>query len=179
MLQVEPFTTFGIGSLFAVAASRQLAHEARLTNPYFLTTMLFFSLFFVPAVCYLLVQHPGWETMFVFYPYLVDMDAPLRGYPVIPWAAGLIMVFLILLSLVSGGLGFVAAHGLIRRGKLKAAQALWMTAGLVTLGIVIFGWDGRGASRGGGTSAVAGAGGGVTPGRPPRYKASLLWGEKA
>ncbi len=148
MLQVDPFTTFALGSSFAVAAAKQLKNEENpFENKYYLKVLLFFSFLFVPAVSYLLVQHPGWETMFALHTYMIDVDTPGKGGMIIPASAGFMIAGLIISSLTTGTLGFYFAFRLIKKDNLKGAVLLCMVGLFLTLFVLVYGWDGTGLER--------------------------------
>jgi len=146
MVQVDVFWTFAIGSSFAVAASKQLKKEEKpLDNRYFLKTLLFLSILFVPSGAYLISQHPGWETMFALYPYLVDVENASRG--VIPQSAGILNVVFAMTNILCGILGFYLAFKFIKKDNMKAAHALWIFGYAAMLFILVVGWDGTGWER--------------------------------
>jgi hypothetical protein len=69
MVQVDVFWTYALGASFAASAGRQLKEEAGDGKPtfqsyYFVRTLLFLSILFVPSGVCLLWVVPGWETMF-------------------------------------------------------------------------------------------------------------------
>lgn len=143
MVQVDIFWTFAIGSSFAVAASKQLKKEEKpFDNRFFLKTLLFLSVLFVPSGAYLLTQHPGWETMFALYPYLVDLENAAKG--IIPRSAGLIVSLFAMSNILFGMLGFYLAYRLIQKNKMMAAHSLWIFGYFMMFFILIVGWDGTG-----------------------------------
>ncbi len=136
MLQVDPFTTFSLGAMFAITASKQLKQEEKpFQSKYFLIFIMFLSFFFVPAVSYLLIQYPGWETMFVLHPYIMDLDSVFKSSQkmMIPSSAGLILSGLIVSSMVTGSLGFCVATRFIQRDNLAVANLLWITGLTITV----------------------------------------------
>jgi len=146
MVQVDVLITFAIGSTFAIAAKDQLIEEVRpFHNKYFTLVLLYFSIIFVPIGVYLLARHPGWESMFLLYPYLVDVELAAKG--IIPASSGIIAAVLSTLYVLSGCAGYYIAYKFIRKGKAKLAHVLWIVAmGMVCL-ISIVGWDGTGFER--------------------------------
>ena len=63
MVQVDVFWSYGLGSSFALAASKQLAAERAakkglLDSPYFSKTLLFLSIVFAPSGCVAAVVLP-------------------------------------------------------------------------------------------------------------------------
>ncbi|MCP4673637.1 MAG: hypothetical protein GY857_20305 [Desulfobacula sp.] len=146
MLQADFFWSFAIGSSFAVAASNQLRNEEKFfENRYYSATLLFMGLFVVPAVTYLTIVYPGWETMYAIYPYLVDMDNSVSGkYPV---SAGLILVSIAVSFFLNCTLGFYLAFQCIKKDKMMTAHALWIFGYLMVVVVMLFGWDGTAWER--------------------------------
>ncbi len=82
MVQVDVFWSFALGAGFAAAAARQLKDDDKpFESVYFIKTLLFMSLIFVPSGVILLWGFPEWETMQV------------GSYKTIPaWLAGLFVL---------------------------------------------------------------------------------------
>ncbi len=133
MVQVDIFWSFGIGAGFAAAAARQLENEDKpFENKYFVKTLLYLSIFFVPSGATLLWGFPEWETMQV------------GRYETIPaWLTGLFTMT----NVTQGILGYWVAYRLIRAGNVYGA---WLMAGIgyfCMFFILVHGWDGMGYQR--------------------------------
>lgn len=148
MLQVDFFVTMTLGSSFAIAASEQLKREDKpFQNKYYFKVLLFLSFLFIPAVTYLIVQFPGWETMFVLHQYLTDLDSVNRGSVIVPPAAGFIVVAHILSTLSTGTFGFYVAFKLIKKDRIKGALIFCLTMLAVGIFVQVYGWDGTALER--------------------------------
>jgi hypothetical protein len=136
MVQVDVFWSYGLGSSFALAASKELAKERAagrglLESPYFAKTLLFLSALFAPSGAWLLWSFPSWETM----------HAGTRELP--GW---LVSVFAAT-NVTQGALGFAIVYILAARKKLWAAWLHWYFAYFAMFFILVHGWDGRGYQR--------------------------------
>lgn len=133
MVQVDIFWSFALGAGFAASAARQLAQEDKpFESKYFVKTLLYLSLFFVPSGATLLWGFPEWETMQV------------GTYKIIP--AWLVMLFT-LTNVTQGILGYWLAYRCIRAGKLYAALLLCLIGYFCMFFILVHGWDGTGYQR--------------------------------
>jgi len=134
MLQTDLFFSYGLASGLAIAASRKLKTEPHpLVNKYFLATILWLSLGFVPQILYLTLRFPAWESMFVV--------NNISGYP--PWFMSLYAIAVIIL----GALGFHVTNSLLKKEKtlVAAAQVVWSNVAAGFLATI--GWDGSGFRR--------------------------------
>ncbi|UCD84660.1 MAG: hypothetical protein JSU92_00285 [Deltaproteobacteria bacterium] len=134
MLQPDLLFSYGLSSGLAIAAGKKLKSEGcPWVNKYFITTVLWLSVCFVPQVLYLLWRFPAWESMFVA-----------KDYSDIP--AWLVAVYPIAI-LVLGALGFYVTYFFLVRDKPFAAvaQVIWSFGAAVFL--VTIGWDGTGYKR--------------------------------
>lgn len=134
MLQTDLFFSYGLASGLALAAKNKLKMEPdALVNKYFLATILWLSLLFVPQILYLLKRFPAWESMFVAH---FDSDYP-------PWFMSLYPIA----TIVMGALGFYFTNIFIRKGNTTAAliQVIWSF--FVAIFIATIGWDGTGYQR--------------------------------
>jgi hypothetical protein len=136
MVQVDVFWSYGLGSSFAVAASRQLLRaraerKPLLESPFFTRTLLFLSVIFVPSGACLLWAFPSWETM----------HAGSRDLP-----AWLVTAFVIT-NVTQGLLGFLVAYWLLARGRRYAAYLQWWAAYFLMFFVLVHGWDGTGYRR--------------------------------
>jgi hypothetical protein len=134
MLQPDLFFSYGLSSGLALAAGKKLTDEKSVwINKYFMATVLWLSVFFIPQVLYLLWRYPYWESMFWAKQYS-DLPA---------WLVSLYPAAII----VMGALGFYITCLFLKRKNLSAAiaQAGWSFA--VALIIIIVGWDGTGYER--------------------------------
>ena len=136
MVQVDVFWSYGLGSSFALAASKQLAAERAqnrglLDSPYFAKTLLFLSLLFAPSGAWLLWSFPSWETMHAG-------SRELPGWVVSAFAAT---------NVTQGALGFAVVYLLVARRRLWAAWLHWFFAYLAMFFILVHGWDGHGYRR--------------------------------
>ncbi len=63
MITVDWAWTYGFGAGFAACAARQLKKEEKpFNNQWYVFTLTFLSVFFVPACVYLVWEHPQWES---------------------------------------------------------------------------------------------------------------------
>jgi hypothetical protein len=137
MVQVDVFWSYGLGSGFAVAASRQLLKAKRegkgslLESPYFTRTLLFLSLVFVPSGSALLWAFPSWETM----------HAGTRELP-----AWLVTAFVVT-NVSQGILGFLVSYWLLLKRRLYASYLQMYVAYFFMFFILVHGWDGTGYRR--------------------------------
>jgi hypothetical protein len=136
MVQVDVFWTYALGAGFAAAAARQLKEVSReggspFTTPYFVSTLLFLSILFVPSGVCLLWAFPGWETMF----------AGDRSLP-----AWLVTLFCVT-NITQGILGFWVAYKLIEKDRLYWAYLQAVLGYLAMFFILVHGWDGTGWRR--------------------------------
>ncbi len=136
MVQVDVFWSYGLGSSFALAASKQLAAERAaqkglLDSPYFAKTLLFLSVLFAPSGAWLLWSFPSWETMHAG-------TRALPGWLVSAFAAT---------NVTQGALGFAIVYLLAAHRKLWAAWLHWFFAYFAMFFILVHGWDGRGYQR--------------------------------
>lgn len=136
MVQVDVFWSYGLGSSFALAASKQLAAERAekkrlLDSPYFAKTLLFLSVLFAPSGAWLLWSFPSWETMHAG-------SRELPGWLVAAFAAT---------NVTQGALGFAVVYLLAARKKLWAAWLHWYFAYFGMFFILVHGWDGHGYQR--------------------------------
>jgi len=134
MLQTDLFFSYGLASGLAIAASSKLKAEPHpLVNKYFVATILWLSLLFVPQILYLMKRFPAWESMFVARSY--------ADYP--PWFMSLYPIA----TVIIGMLGFQVTNILLKKGNTLAAmlQGVWSFAVAMFLSIV--GWDGAGYRR--------------------------------
>ncbi len=146
MLQADFFWTFALGSSFAAAASKQLqAEEHPFDNKNYSTTLFIVGLFVLPAVIYLTIVYPGWETMYVLYPYLVDVNNSI--FPKIPLSAGLVIASIIVVFFLTSTLGFYFTFKFIKNDNMKGAHLLWVIGYFMTFFIMFVGWDGSAWER--------------------------------
>lgn len=140
MVQVDIFWSYGIGSGLALAAHRQIkamsdttvsAWDTALKSPYFVKTLLFLALIFVPSGIWLLWAFPSWETM----------HAGDRNLPV--WLVGLFSIT----NVTQGILGYIVGQQLIRRDKVYGAWLNFVAAYFGFFFILVHGWDGQGYMR--------------------------------
>lgn len=136
MVQVDVFWTYALGASFAAAAGRQLKEIAEnggspFQSRYFVRTLLFLSILFVPSGVCLLWAFPGWETMFAG-----DRNLP----------AWLVTLFCAT-NITQGILGFWVAYKLIERDRLYWAYLQAVFGYLAMFFILVHGWDGTGWRR--------------------------------
>ncbi|MBI2060847.1 MAG: hypothetical protein HYT87_13855 [Nitrospirae bacterium] len=139
MVQVDVFWSYALGAGFAVAASRQLLKEREenngtpFRNAFFMKTLFFLAVFFVPSGAYLLWAFPDWETMQVA-----------RSRDDLP--AWLVTLFTTT-NVTQGILGFFVAYTLIMKRKLYAAFLQLIAGYFCMFFILVHGWDGAGYKR--------------------------------
>jgi len=136
MVQVDIFWTYALGASFAACAGRQLQAraakgESPFYTPYYLRTLLFLSILFVPSGVCLLWAFPGWETMFAG-----DRNLP----------AWLVTLFCVT-NITQGILGYWVAYKLVEKGKFYWAHLQWVFGYLCMFFILVHGWDGTGWRR--------------------------------
>ena len=136
MVQVDVFWSYGLGSSFALAASKQLAAERAakrglLDSPYFAKTLLFLAALFAPSGAWLLWSFPSWETM----------HAGTRALP------GWLVAGFAATNVTQGALGFAIVYALAARKRLWAAWLHWFFAYFAMFFILVHGWDGHGYQR--------------------------------
>ncbi len=160
MVQVDVFWSFALGAGFAASAARQLEKEDKpFESPFFVKTLLYLSIFFVPSGAILLWGFPEWETM------------QAGTYKTIPaWLVGAFT----LTNLTQGILGFWIAYRFIRAGKLYAAHLMWALGYFLMFFILVHGWDGMGYQRFFYSCSWWGGGRECTPWTPGTYEV-LRW----
>jgi hypothetical protein len=134
MLQPDLFFSYGLSAGLAVAAGKKLMNEeSPWVNKYFIATILWLSVCFIPQVLYLLWRFPDWESMFVA-----------KTFSDIP--AWLLLIYPIAV-IIMGTLGFHITFSFVKKKKSYAAivQVIWSIA--VALFMVTVGWDGTGYKR--------------------------------
>ncbi|MEM4407079.1 MAG: hypothetical protein QXS68_08570 [Candidatus Methanomethylicaceae archaeon] len=160
MVQVDVFWSFALGAGFASCAGRQLReNENPFQSPYFVKTLLYLSIFFVPSGAILLWGFPEWETM------------QAGSYKTIPaWLVGAFTMT----NVTQGIIGFWVAYKFIRMGKLYWAHLLWVIGYFLMFFILVHGWDGMGYQRFFYSCSWWGEGGKCTPWLPGTYSV-LKW----
>ncbi len=134
MVQVDVFWGYGWGASLAAAAGRPLARSAEpLSTRYFVSALIFLSLFWAPTGMLLLLRHPSWETM--------QAAASLSSMS--EW---LILAFGIT-NITQGILGFWIGQRLLSAGKSYLAQLNWIAGYFGMFFILLYGWDGLGYDR--------------------------------
>jgi hypothetical protein len=133
MVQVDVFWSFALGAGFAASASRQLQKEDKpFESKYFVKTLLYLSIFFVPSGATLLWGFPEWETM------------QAGTYRTIP--AWLVMLFSIT-NVTQGILGYWVAYRFVKAGNTYAALLMTLLGYFCMFFILVHGWDGTGYQR--------------------------------
>lgn len=133
MVQVDVFWSFALGAGFATAAARQLKKTDKpFESKYFVKTLLYLSVLFVPSGATLLWGFPEWETM------------QAGTYKTIP--AWLVMLFT-MTNVTQGILGYWLAYRLIRKGSGYGAMLLVILGYFCMFFILVHGWDGTGYQR--------------------------------
>ncbi len=133
MVQVDVFWSFALGAGFAASAAPQLRKEEKpFESPYFVKTLLYLSILFVPSGATLLWGFPEWETM------------QAGSYQTIP--AWLVALFN-MTNITQGILGFWISYRLIRAGKTYAAWLMLVLGYFCMFFILVHGWDGTGYQR--------------------------------
>lgn len=159
MVQVDVFWSYAIGSSFALSAFRQLRKITRekppetgdfnwrdfrrmlreietggvaFHNQYFLKTLLFLSLLFVPSGAVLLWSNPEWETMQV------------GRYETIPgWLVGAFTIT----NVTQGILGYWVTYNLLMKGRYFRAALQTVLSYFGFWFILVNGWDKAGYRR--------------------------------
>ncbi len=138
VVQVDVFWTYGIGAGFALAAGQQLVKANReddaspFDSRYFVNTLLFLSILFVPSGACLLWSNPSWETMHA------------GTYQTIP--AWLVVLFC-MTNITQGILGYWVTYMLM---KVKKYYLAFLQVPLGYFGmffILVNGWDNQGYQR--------------------------------
>jgi hypothetical protein len=133
MVQVDVFWSFALGAGFAACAARQLKKEEKpFESKYFVKTLLYLSILFVPSGATLLWGFPEWETM------------QAGTYKTIP--AWLVMLFSIT-NVTQGILGYWLGYRLVRKGNGYGAWLLVVIGYFCMFFILVHGWDGMGFQR--------------------------------
>lgn len=162
MVEVDVFWSYGLGAGFALGAFRQLrklqsegdAGELKLNrvqnrrldriikkiesgdvafnNEYFMKTLLFLSVLFVPSGSNLLWSNPNWETMQV------------GSYETIP---GWLVSGFTITNVTQGILGYWVTYNYLMKGKYHQAAMQTMLAHLAFWFILVNGWDKTGYQR--------------------------------
>jgi len=128
MVQVDVVWSYAFGASFAAAAAHQLKKaEHPFTTKYFIFTLLFLSLLFVPSGVYLLWEHTQWETMQVA---TSKDDLP-------SW---LVTVF-VFTNVTQGILGYWISYMLTKKNKIYYSHLNWIIAWIIFWFILICGWD--------------------------------------
>lgn len=134
MVQVDIVWAYAFGASFAAAASKQLEkHELPFVSKYFIFTLLFLSLLFVPSGVYLLWEHTQWETMQVA-----------RSKDEIP--SWLVTLF-VLTNVTQGILGYWVSYKFARAKNYFASHINWIIAWIIFWFILVCGWDCTGYQR--------------------------------
>ncbi len=101
-------------------------------NEYFLKTLAFLALLFVPSGAVLLWSNPSWETMQV------------GKYETIPqWLVGLFSIT----NVTQGILGYLITHDLLMKGKLDKAALQTFGAYFLFFFTLVNGWDNKAYQR--------------------------------
>lgn len=138
MVQVDIFWTYGIGAGFALAAGQQLVKAKQEKNaspfdsPFFVKTLLFLSILFVPSGTCLLWSNPSWETMHV------------GTYQTIP--AWLVVIFC-MTNITQGILGYWVTYSLMLAKKYYLAFLQLPLGYFGMFFILVNGWDNQGYQR--------------------------------
>ena len=134
MLQPDLFFSYGLSSGLAIAAGRKLRREkSPWVNKYFIVTVLWLSICFIPQILYLLWRFPAWESMFVA-----------KDYSDIPaWVVAIYPIAILIL----GALGFYVTYYFLVKEKSFAAIAQVIGSVTAALCLVTIGWDGAGYKR--------------------------------
>ncbi len=148
MVQVDVFWAYAFGAGFSMAAFRQLKKKEDETvpgkgkpaekrnniweNSYFVKSLLYIAVLFVPSGAYLLWGFPSWETMHV------------GSYETIPaWIVALFVMTMPLMAM----LGFWAVARLVKAGKYYAAGLQPFLGYFCMFFILVNGWDKTGFKR--------------------------------
>ncbi len=134
MVQVDIIWSYAFGASFAAAAARQLGkQESPFVSKYFMFTLLFLSLLFVPSGVYLLWEHTQWETMQVA---ISKDDIP-------SWLTTLF----VLTNVTQGIVGYFISYKFARAKNYFAAHVNWIIAWIIFWFILVCGWDCTGYQR--------------------------------
>jgi hypothetical protein len=136
ILFVDFFWVWGIGAMFAVAASRQLKNvkeEDIWTNKWFVILILFMAIDFGASGMILLWTNWSWETMQVYW---LITQIPL-------WLVLLWSVCNVVLPIIAYWWSFK----LIKKGKEYEAMLLSLAGYVLFFFILFYGWDGTGYQR--------------------------------
>jgi len=134
MLQTDLFFAYGFSSGLALAAGRKLRNEkSPWVNKYFIATILWLSIGFVPQILYLARQFPAWETMFIAKTY--------SDYP--PWLLSLYSIAVIIM----GALGFYLTYLFLKKGHTSLAVIQLIGSLAIAVFLATVGWDGTGYQR--------------------------------
>jgi len=126
MIQVDVFWAFAIGGSLAAAAYHSLVAEKKpLITVYFVATLCYLSLLFNPSGSYLLWQHLGWETMWVY-----------KSHKEL---AGILTLAFSLTNVLNGIIGFLAVLYVTKR-SLWYGTLLWNSAYVAMFGILGLGY---------------------------------------
>ena len=118
MVQVDVVWSYAFGASFAAVAAHQLKKaEHPFTTKYFIFTLLFLSLLFVPSGVYLLWEHTQLETMQVA---TSKDDLP-------SW---LVTVF-VFTNVTQGILGYWISYMLAKKNKLYYSHLNWIIAWII------------------------------------------------
>ncbi len=135
MLQPDLFLSYGLSSALTLAAGKKLLEreEGPWKNKYFIITILWLAILFVPQVLYLLWKFPAWESMFV-----VKELSDIPGWFVVLYS---------IVVIICGALGFHITYIFLKKQNVIGAFAQVVWSGALGLFIIIFGWDGTGYKR--------------------------------
>ncbi|HEY1336851.1 MAG TPA: hypothetical protein VGF59_05045 [Bryobacteraceae bacterium] len=115
MVQIDVPVAFGIGSLFADAASRQISSgRAEYYFRAFSANNIFQSFFFSWIPVYFLLNYFGWETTHMWW----EADS-VASYPYY------IPIFIVVFF-AAANLGFLLGSSLVRRGRVGANRAVYL-----------------------------------------------------
>lgn len=110
MLQVDLPLSYAVGAGLALAAHKRLRYEDSLWfNRHLMAAVSYFGIAHVPASLFFLTLWPDWDVMYAW-----------SGESLPIWVSPLFALGLF----VSGLLGFVATHGLIRKDRIPVALGL-------------------------------------------------------
>jgi hypothetical protein len=162
MVEVDVFWSYGLGANFALSAFRQLrkiqseagvdelklnraqsrglrkivgkieSGDTAFNNEFFMKTLLFLSLLFVPSGSNLLWSNPSWETMQV------------GSYEKMP---GWLVSGFTITNVTQGILGYWVTHNLLMKGKYHDAAMQTMLSYVGFWFILVNGWDKKGYRR--------------------------------
>jgi len=134
MLQPDLLFSYGLSAGLAIAAGKKLRREkSPWVNKYFIVTVFWLSICFIPQILYLLWRFPAWESMFVA-----------KDYSDIPaWVVAIYPIAILIL----GALGFYVTYYFLVKEKSFAAIAQVIGSVTAALFLVTIGWDGTGYKR--------------------------------